>query len=379
VARHLRSSVRPDDLLARLGGDEFVVLTSAIDGEDHLAAIALDVLRGLDRPVDVGGSSFQLTACIGMALAGADEPVTATDLLRRADLALYHAKRTTDMNIALFDDALEEHTRRRTDLDEELRDAIARGELSVVYQPIVSLATGKVSEFEALARWTNRRFGVVTPDEFIAIAEDNGQINAIGDWVLEVACRQMAAWQAGAASAQTEQTRMAVNVSARQLCDVAFPERVARILAATALPADSLILEITETAVLDDLDASARVLAELRALGVRLSMDDFGTGYSSLTYLRRIPVHTLKIDRTFVDGLGDVPEDAAIVESIINLGHSLGLEVVAEGVETMWQLQHLVELGCDHGQGFLWSRAVDAAAAGALLHDTFYVAVSSHA
>jgi EAL domain-containing protein (putative c-di-GMP-specific phosphodiesterase class I) len=237
----------------------------------------------------------------------------------------------------------------------------------------VCLATGRVSEFEALARWNNRRFGPVTPGEFIPIAEDSGLITRIGDFVLDRACRQAVAWHSEAGDVHQPRTRVAVNASARQLSDVAFPDRVRRVLAAASLPADALTLEITETAVMDDLDVSALVLADLHRIGVKLSLDDFGTGFSSMTHLRRLPVDTLKIDRCFVAGLGIVAGDTAIVESIINLGHSFGVEIVAEGIETPWQLEHLVRLGCDSGQGYLWSQAVDPTSAGALLDGTFYV------
>ena len=298
------------------------------------------------------------------------ETITAPDLLRRADIALYHSKHGNGSNISVFDGALDAVTRRRAELENELRGAIERGEMYVEYQPIMRLTTGRVAKFEVLARWNSRRFGAVGPEEFIRVAEDTGLIDGIGDWVLETACRQAAVWREQYDDFDRSAASVAVNVSARQLSDADFPRRVSQILDDLLLPPAALILEITETAVMVDFDASVGVLAELRDLGVRLSMDDFGTGYSSLTYLRRIRVDTLKIDRSFVTGLGRVPEDAAIVQSIVNLGHSFGIEVVAEGVETLGQLDHLIELGCDYGQGFLWSEAVDAAAAGALLKDT---------
>jgi len=373
VAQRLRRAVRRSDFLARLGGDEFVVLCADLAGRQHLRSIADAMTSGLDRSIDVAGNAYQLTGSIGMALVAGDDPITSTDLLHRADIALQHAKRTADIKISLFDDALEAHTRRRVEIVEELLGAIDRNELTVMYQPVVCLATGRVLEFEALTRWNNRRFGSVTPTEFIPIAEDSGLITRLGDFVLDTACRQVAAWRSGLGEVHEPLARVAVNASARQLCDLAFPNRVRRILKVASLPADALTLEITETAVMADLDASARVLAELREIGVKLSLDDFGTGYSSMTHLRRMPVNTLKIDGSFVAGLGGVAEDEAIVESIINLGHSFGVRVVAEGIETMWQLQHLVRLGCDDGQGFLWSKAVDAVSAGGLMGDTFYV------
>ncbi|MEY2400575.1 MAG: hypothetical protein QOJ08_686, partial [Ilumatobacteraceae bacterium] len=286
VADRLRRTVRTGDLLARLGGDEFVVLCENIADTYQLRLIADAVINGLALSVEVSGSRYQLSACIGVTMAKSEDPINSTDLLHHADIALLHAKRTDGISISLFDEALEADTRRRVELDEELLGAIERDEVSVVYQPVVCLATGRVTEFEALARWTNRRFGPVTPSEFIPIAEDTGLINRLGDFVLETACRQAADWRSVIGEVQQPLIRVAVNASARQLCDVAFPDRVRRVLAAAALPAEALTLEITETAVMDDLDISVKVLAELRQIGVKLSLDDFGTGFSSLAQLR---------------------------------------------------------------------------------------------
>ncbi|MEY2446022.1 MAG: hypothetical protein QOE00_2602 [Ilumatobacteraceae bacterium] len=376
VAQRLRAAMHSRDLVARLSGDEFVVLCEDIGGGRELRSIANVLTNALRPMLDVGGSPYQLTGSIGMALVAGEDQTNSTDLLQHADLALRYAKRT-DIKLAMFDEELEAHNRRRDEIDEELEGAIDRDELSVLYQPVVSLVTGKVLEFEALARWNNRRFGAVTPTEFIPIAEDGGLIGRIGDFVLETACSQVAAWRSGSDGVSEPFARIAVNASARQLCDLAFPDRVRCVLIAASLPADALTLEITETAIVDDVDASTIVLAELRAIGVKLSLDDFGTGYSSMTHLRRMPVNTLKIDRSFVAGLGAVAEDTAIVESIINLAHSFGVKVVAEGVETAQQLQHLVRLGCDDAQGFLWSPAVDALSAGRLMPTPFPVPTAS--
>jgi diguanylate cyclase (GGDEF)-like protein len=374
VAERLRRSIRPGDVLATLGGDEFVVLCDDITGAEHAHAIAQDLSRALAQPFDVGVGQSLVTSNIGIAMALGDDPVTSSDLLHRADIALYHAKASVGATISLFDDTLESNTRRRVEIVEELRGAIARGEMSVAYQPVVSLASGQVTQLEVLARWTSRRFGPVAPDEFIPVAEDSGMISSIGDWVLDVACKQLAVWRADEVRRGLPATaKLAVNVSAHQICDIGFPARVRGILLSTALPAEALSLEITETAIMGDLETSALVLRDLRDLGVDLSMDDFGTGYSSMSYLRRMPVSTLKIDRTFVAGLGDEAEDTAIIRSIIELGHSFGLEVVAEGVETFRQLRQLVELGCDHGQGFYWSPAVGPSAAGNMLRERLFV------
>ncbi|MGE0141615.1 MAG: putative bifunctional diguanylate cyclase/phosphodiesterase [Ilumatobacteraceae bacterium] len=367
VAELLKRSVRPGDLVARLGGDEFVVVCEGLSSTQQARDVAAEVSRALDRTFDAGPRHFRLTASIGVAIAQPGESMTPTDLLRRADVALYHSKHHGGAMISMFDHALEARARRRSELHEELRFAIERDELRMEYQPIVRLSTGRVAEFEALLRWRSRRFGSVSPDEFIVVAEDTGLIGAIGDWVLRRSCRQAAAWRRehGDHPAAT----VAVNVSARQLADNQFPARVRQILDECALAPSALVLEITQTAVMVDFDTSLRVLADLRRIGVRLSMDDFGTGYSSLTYLRRIKVDTLKIDRSFVSGLGIVLEDEAIVQSIVNLAQTFGIEVVAEGIETVRQLEQLVRFGCDFGQGFLWSEAIDGRAAGALLQD----------
>jgi len=362
VAQLLRAGVRSQDLLARLDGDEFVLVCESLDGWPAARELADHVLSCIGGPIVVDGHEHRLTASIGVALVeqGHDE-LTAIDVLRRADIALHLSKRIPEVTVSLFDDEMETRVRRRSALEEELSRAVERDELRVHYQPIVSLTTGRVERFEALLRWTNARFGVVGPDEFIPIAESAGLIVALGDWVLETACRDVAGWHL--TSPTDRLVRVAVNVSARQLCDLTFPARVDRTLARTGLCADALILEITETALMDDLDVSSGVLMQLRAAGIRIAMDDFGTGYSSMTYLRQFPVDLLKIDRSFVAGLGVVPEDTAIVSSIIGLAHSFGLDVIAEGVETVAQMSYLGRLGCDHGQGYLWSPAVDAAAA----------------
>lgn len=373
VADSLRAATRPHDLLARLGGDEFVILCDDPTSRAEVIGIAGSVSDALDRPIAVDGVEHRLPASIGVAFVDADEDVTASDILRRVDIALYRSKGTDGTRISLFDDALEASTRRRTEMEAELRGAIQRCEMYVQYQPIVHLLTGEVSKFEVLARWNNRQFGVVDPDEFVPLAEQIGLINPIGNWVLEQACLQTASWRAVPTGSDRRAATVAVNVSARQLCDPTFPAQVRRILSETMLPARALTLEITETAVMDDVEASAKVVAELRQIGVELSMDDFGTGYSSMTSLRRTPVESLKIDRSFVGGLGAATADNAIVESIISLGHNCGLEVIAEGVETVWQLQRLIELGCDHGQGYLWSRPVDAAAAASMIEGVFEV------
>ncbi|MEO8695935.1 MAG: EAL domain-containing protein, partial [Acidimicrobiales bacterium] len=330
VAEILGRTVSDGDVLARLGGDKFVILCTGLSGPDAVLAAATKLTLSLAVGVAVGANHFQLNASIGAAFFDGDDPITAVGLIDRAEIALRDAKRTPGLNISLFDDALAAHIRRRAEMAEELRHAIDRGEMTVLYQPVISLASGRLTEFEALLRWNNRHFGAVGPDEFIPVAEANGLIHVLGEWVLVAACQQLASWRA---QSFDDGIAVAVNVSARQLSDDAFADRVRAILAAAELPSSALTLEITETAVMDDSDASDLVLQDLRQLGVRLSMDDFGTGYSSMSNLRRTPLDVLKIDRSFVAGVGIVAKDTAIVASIIDLGHSFGLDVVAEGIE----------------------------------------------
>ncbi len=340
----------PDDFLARLGGDEFVLLCRGADGERlrERAVALLDTLAGTHQ---IGARRVPLSASAGVAEArGPDD--SSVELMRRADIALYRSKRTSKVAVTLFGDELEAETRRRGELEDELRGAIARGELRLEYQPIVEVRTGRIAHFEALLRWDNRAVGRVGPDEFIPLAEENGSIAAIGEWVLRTACAQVAEWR----RQRSLDLRVAVNVSARQLGDREFTATVTNALDALGFPADALAIEITETAMMDDVSASSVVLHELAALGVRLSLDDFGTGYSSMAYLRQFPLDSLKIDRSFLTGLAVSPEDLAIVESVVSLSRSFGLDVIAEGVETAEQRSRLIELGCGHGQGYFWYR-----------------------
>lgn len=364
VARRMAERLSAGDRLARLGGDELALVRPGLNDRQAVSlgeAIAADLAQlrvdGLWRPIRVH---------VGAATVRAGDPIAPADLVHRADLALARAKQEPAPAVAVFDEALEASTRRVTELTEELRGALARQEVTVAYQPIADLRTGRITGLEALVRWTNRRFGAVPPDEFVPVAEDAGLIGEIGLEVLRRACRDVVAWRADRELGHRD-LHVAVNVSPHQLTDPELVQQVAATLDAAGLPPHALTLEITETAVMHDLDVARRVLAELRSLGSRISMDDFGTGHSSMRNLRQIPLDILKIDRSFVAGLGESPEDTVIVESVIRLGHSFGLAVVAEGVETDAQRRHLERLGCDRGQGYLWSRPAPAAAVPDLL------------
>ncbi len=349
-----------DTTVGRLAGDEFVLVVPDAT-ESQMQAVAVDVLEWLSRPVRISGRDIVVTCSVGVAVAEAgagrqqaDEvPVVATDLLRNADVAMYSAKQHGRNRVAVFDERFRRRAVDRLELQEDLRQGLERGELWPAYQPIVSLAEDRYVSIEALARWTHPVRGVVPPVAFIPIAEETGLIEPLGHLMLEQSIQQLSTWRR---TAGTPDLVMSVNLSPRQLTDPAVADRVAEMLERYALPPSALTLEITESALMEDPDLAARTLTQLRDLGVGISVDDFGTGYSSLSYLRRFPVTAVKIDRSFIESITMSRDDEAIVEGIINLAHTLGLSVVAEGVETVEQVQLLRKLGCDLAQGYLFSR-----------------------
>ena len=355
VATRLRSLVRGRDLIARFGGDEFVVLCEGGD-ERAPALLAERLLGAFDAPFIVGGEPLQMSASIGVATS---PPHDAETLLRRADAAMYRAKELGRNRVEHFDESLAEQSTSVLRLRSEMRLGLEQDQFVLHYQPIVDLATETVVGMEALLRWVHPVRGVVPPLDFIPEAEHSGLIAPLGAWVMRTACLEAATWPAP--------MHVAVNLSVRQLADHGIVDTVADALAASGLDPSALVLEVTESALMANAETALVVLNELKALGIRLAIDDFGTGYSSLIYLKRMPVDTLKVDRSFVDGLGDDAEDSAIVASVIGLAHAVGLRAVAEGVETRAQQQHLLELGCDLAQGYLWSRPVPAAEIPALL------------
>jgi diguanylate cyclase (GGDEF)-like protein len=355
VADRLRSAVRPGDLVARLGGDEFTVLCEGVSGEREALLIAERLREALLDPFEIAGQRRLVRASIGCRVASEPSDGAAEALLRDADVAMYQAKDKGRNRIELYSEETRRRIVRRLEVEQELRAALDTGGLSVHYQPQVDLLTGRVVGVEALARWTHPRLGEVSPAEFIAVAEETGLIGPLGSLVLEQTCRQLAAWRShGFRIAAT------VNVSAHQLDDPGFADAVARRIGSAGLPPSSICLELTESALMGAGAEPRRVLASLKGLGVYVAIDDFGTGYSSLASLKRLPVEVIKVDRSFVDGLGTDPEDSAIVAAILSLAHAMGLHVIAEGVETPLQAAELVALGCTVGQGYLWSAAVPA-------------------
>lgn len=347
VARRFRDSVRAFDTVARFGGDEFVVLCDEIDDTATLVALARRVAGALQHPFVLDDTELRVTASTGIALAeGTDTP---TDLLRKADVAMYRAKASGGDDFAIFDETMQAWADARLDTESALRGAIGRGELRVHYQPIYQLPGGGVSGVEALVRWERPGIGLVPPAQFIGVAEEIGAIVEIGTWVLEEACDQAVRWQRDHHAADLS---MSVNVSTRQLGHADFVDSVAAALARTGLDPARLVLEITESVLVDDAAKAETVLRDLKALGVRLALDDFGTGHSSLVYLLRFPIDVLKVDRSFVHEMTSTGDGSTIVGSVISLAHGLGMTVVAEGVETAEHLEALARLGCDYAQGF---------------------------
>jgi len=346
------------DTLSRFGGDEFVVLCEQLGDEHDAVVIAERIVKGFSAPFTVGGRELQVTASIGLAIAQGATATTADELLRDADAAMYRAKERGRARYEIFDDAMRSRLLGRVQDEQELRQAIAEAQLTVHYQPIVSVADGHPVAVEALMRWHHPVRGLIPPGDFIPLAEESGLIVEMGEWVLEQACRDASSWR-GRDPAHTP-LRIAVNLSARQLGDRTLVTRVAEILQRTGVDPGRLELEITESVLMEDSDAPHETLAGLRTLGVRLVLDDFGTGYSSLSYLQRLPLDVLKIDRSFVRPLGESAEDARIAGAIVELARGLGLTVVAEGVETETQLECLRELNCPLAQGFYFARPAPA-------------------
>ncbi len=362
-ARHLSaaSAGRPGDL-GRLGGDEFMVVLPDIASSEEAAGAADRLIATLQEPMRLSRHTVVITPSVGIAISPTDG-IDAESLLRHADLAMYFAKRRAPGSYAFFDASMNEGALHRFTIEGKLRGALERGELSLHYQPQIDMTTGSIAGMEALLRWTNDELGVVPPKDFIPIAEDAGLMIAIGDWVLRTACGQARKWRDEGLSLQ----RIAVNISHQQFTMPDFAAYVASVLRDTALPADMLELEITESMVMKDESRTSRVLEELHAIGASVAIDDFGTGYSNFQRLHLLAIDRLKMDRSFVRDLGDDSDDRAIAVAIIAMAKALNVEVVAEGVESFAQFRFLQEQRCSQSQGFLLSRALPSGEARLLL------------
>ncbi|MDA0180735.1 EAL domain-containing protein [Solirubrobacter phytolaccae] len=352
VAERLAAELRPDDVLARFGGDEFVILLEGLDGIGEARRTANRLAAVLKEPFVLAGHQRFVSASFGIAVGNAD----AEALLRDADAAMYHAKEQGKARLEVFDESLRARAMARLEIEAGLREAMAAGELELHYQPKISLADGSLYGLESLLRWQHPVLGTISPATFIPIAEQSGLIVPIGEWVLNTACRQAAEWRS-----RGHEFVIAVNLSPVQLSSPSLARVVDDALRDSGLPPAALCLEITETAIMEDPEAARRVLQSLKALGVKLAIDDFGVGYSSLSKLKYLlPVDIIKIDKSFVDGITDCPDDRAIIAAIVSLAHELGATAVAEGVETEDQANALRALDCHVAQGYHFSRPLPA-------------------
>ena len=357
IGQKIASVLRSADTIARLGGDEFAVLLEDLQGTEEATGVADRILQTIASVSSVGENEVSTSASIGIVIESTPGSRASDELLRDADIAMYAAKRRAKGSYEIFESAMRRDLNARLTLRNDLQRAIDEGEFFLQYQPIVQVKDGNVQSVEALVRWRHPERGVVPPIEFIPFAEENGQIIDIGRWVLRRACMDAARWQS--LFPKEKELRVSVNVSPVQFHDSGFLDELKTILSEVSLAPNSLMLEITEGVLIHDSEAVAKRLEEVKKLGVRLAIDDFGTGYSSLGYLRRFPIDLLKIDKSFVDFVASGPEESALARAVVKLGDTLGLSVVAEGVERNDQASVLLEMGCALAQGFLYSKPVD--------------------
>jgi diguanylate cyclase (GGDEF)-like protein/PAS domain S-box-containing protein len=364
IAKKLKQIVRPTDMVARLGGDEFAILLDPIEDIKDAIHIAQRLCEQLNIPVRLAGQEVVASASVGIVLGDVDYE-RSSSMLRDADIAMYRAKAKGKGCYEVFAHGMYAQALARLQLENELRLAIERQEFQLFYQPIVSLLSGEIMGFEALARWQHRERGFISPDEFIPLAEETGAIVPLGEWVLQTACEQMVLWQKQYPKAAS--LTVGVNLSAEQLREPDFIAKVDRILAQTGLRGGNLNLELTESMLMDRVEQLLNLLSQLKARGIQLSIDDFGTGYSSLSYLHRFPVDYLKIDRSFIMNLQERGDHSAIVQTIVALANQMKLKAIAEGVEESSHLHLLQVMGCHEAQGYLFSKPLERELAGALL------------
>jgi diguanylate cyclase (GGDEF)-like protein len=355
VARRLEISVRESDIVARLGGDEFIVVLTNLETAQDVISVGAKILDTLGQPYPIDSQILHTTPSIGISMFPEDGGDSET-LFKHADTAMYHAKSSGRNQLQFFAAEMTAVATQRMELEHDLRATLADGGLQLHYQPQVDAQSGRICGFEALARWQHPQKGWISPMQFIPIAEESGLIETLGSWVLDQACRQLAEWQ----TAGIHDIRMAVNLSAHQLRSPTIVDQVSQCLKVHDLPAHALELEVTESVAMSNPELAIEQLRALRKLGVHIAIDDFGTGYSSLAYLKLLPIQTLKLDKSFVRDIETDANDATISKATLALAHSLGLKVVAEGVETVAQRDFLVTHGCDILQGYLFGRPTPA-------------------
>jgi diguanylate cyclase (GGDEF)-like protein len=362
VVERLKHSIREGDLLARLGGDEFAVLIEDVEGPLELEAIARSIVSRFQQPFELGGRKVSVTASVGITLYPVDnaDPLA---LLNNADIAMYQAKEKGRNNFKFFTQSMHEEILRYHELETDLKNALEAREFELMYQPQFSLTDHRVHAVEALLRWNHPVRGRVSPDEFIAVAEESGYVVPIGLWVLDEACRQLKRWE----SVNLPLPRVAVNIAPVHLRQLDFPDQLRAILGRHAVDPACIELELTERSLMEDTEGARSCLRGLKDIGVRLAVDDFGTGYSCLSYLRRFPLDVLKIDRSFVSELDSSHDDQAICGAILSIAQQLSLDAVAEGIESEQQLAFLTRHGCQFGQGFYFGAPVDSSEIGAML------------
>ena len=366
VARRVAAAATSFDAqVARIGGDDFAVVDGSTTSVDQAIAHAEVLREAVSRPIVVGEAPIFITTSVGVAMVPPKRSITADELLRRADIANHRAKADGGDRVAVFDDSMQDNVAKRMDVEHALHGAIGRNEMRLYHQPIVDITTGEVTGFEALIRWQRTDGTIMSPITFIPVAEDTGMICEIGAWALHDALSVLRTWIDEGVVAPS--TTMSVNVSPRQIADPSFASIVHNALATTSVPAHLLWLEMTESMMLDEPELADNTLREIRSMGVQLALDDFGTGFSSLSLLQKFPIQRIKIDRAFVQGIAENTNDRSLVRTIIALGQSMGLDLVAEGVETVHQLQSLRDLGCNKAQGYLISHPVPAPAMGSTM------------
>ena len=368
VGQRVRNSLRPGDTAARFGGDEFIVLLEGLTDVGEAVRVAERIVKAIEEPIELGGRRVVVSASVGIALTEDAADGRPNTLLRNADVAMYEAKRNARTLCKVFNSEMYTQVLRRLELENDLRRAVEHEELRICYQPKVLLSTGRIIGMEALVRWEHPERGMVLPEEFIPLAEETGLIVPLGQQMLREACRQAHEWHERYPFAQP--LVMSVNLSVRQFREPRLIQELAEVLRETGLDPHCLQLEITESVVTDDVEHAVDLLQRLKVLGVQLALDDFGTGYSSLVSLRRFPLDELKIDKAFIGRLGKNDQDAAIVQLVIDLAHTVGMQAVAEGVETAEQLAQLRSMGCDQAQGHYFWEALTGEAGAALLADS---------